>query len=306
MKINFCSVISLTLIAIFSACVGQQDETSENPAVSKIIFLDSSNDAEVNNIFIMNTDGSERTQITHFTEEDGDVAWPNWSPDGKKILYAMYKGEIANLYIIHSDGSGRTTVPDEADFQDTPCWSPDGTEVAYTTVAPDGERNIIKVVKIDGSGQYFVEDKERGLGYQTWSPIEALFALEFSLGGPPDIYTMSALDGSNRTQLTNDPKLDEWPAFSRDGKQIAWAHGVEGDKDIWVMNVDGSDKRKVTNNVAIGDSYPSFSPDGSQIAFTSGGEGGPTSIYIVNLDGTGLTKIATGANPAWSPFSNNS
>ncbi len=302
MKTNSCSVISFALISIFSACVGQTDETSENPAVSKILFLDSPNDAKVNNIFIMNTDGSERTQITRFTEEDGDVAWPSWSPDGKRILYAMYKGETANLYIINSDGSGRITVPDEADFQDTPCWSPAGTEVAYTTVAPDGERNIIKVVKVDGSGQYVVEDKERGLGYQTWSPVEPLFALEFSLGGPPDIYTMSALDGSNRTRLTNDSKLDEWPAFSRDGKKIAWAHGIEGDKDIWVMNVDGTNKRKVTNDIAIGDAYPSFSTDGSQIVFTSGMEGGPASIYVSNIDATGLTKIAAGASPAWSPF----
>lgn len=295
---RYLSCIAALLITTSFGCKSQTVESTG----SKILFLTTAQGDSVTNIYVMNPDGTDKKALTSFTAANGQLAWPSWSPDGKRILYAMSEGEMANVYIMNSDGSGTIPVPDTSDVQDTPCWSPDGTEIAYTTPASNGERNTIKVVKVDGSGHYLVQDKERGLGYQNWSPVEPLFVLEFSMGGPPDIYTMSARDGSNRRQLTNDPNLDEWPNFSRDGKQIVWAHGVEGDKDIWVMNVDGSNKHKVTDDVAIGDAYPSFSPDGSQIVFTSGSEGVAPSIYVINIDGTGLKKIADGSSPVWSPF----
>jgi Tol biopolymer transport system component len=294
---NICCLV-IFIAASFLGCVSRTDQSTG----SKILFLATAAGDSVSNIYVMNPDGSDKQMLTSFGPADGEVAWPSWSPHGRRILYAKYEAETANAYIMSANGTGSISVPNQADFQDTPCWSHDGTEIAYTTAAANGGRNVIKVVKLDGSGYYVVEDKERGLGYQNWSPAEALFVLELSMGGPPDIFTMSALDGSSWTQLTDDPKLDEWPTFSRDGKQIAWAHGIEGDKDIWVMNVDGTNKRQVTNGVIIGDSFPSFSPDGSQIVFASGVEVTVPTIYVVKIDGSGLTKIADGTSPVWSPF----
>jgi len=50
-------------------------------------------------------------------------------------------------------------------------------------------------------------------------------------------------------------------------------------------------------------SDPDWSPDGSQIIF-EGTDEGETGLYLINVDGTGLTKIGSGHNPSWSPVDN--
>ena len=118
-------------------------------------------------------------------------------------------------------------------------------------------------------------------------------------GGQNDIWVMTS-DGSNQTRLTDDKIDDITPAWSNDGKKIAWSRAGE----IWIMNADGSGKTQVTFN-AFGDFRPSWSPDGSRLAFRSTRSSAP-GIYVINIDGTGeqwLTDDLTTTNfaPDWSP-----
>lgn len=50
-------------------------------------------------------------------------------------------------------------------------------------------------------------------------------------------------------------------------------------------------------------SDPDWSPDGNQIVF-EGREGEEIGLYLIKVDGTGLTKIGPGHNPSWSPVDN--
>jgi Tol biopolymer transport system component len=109
-----------------------------------------------------------------------------------------------------------------------------------------------------------------------------------------------AADGSNQVRLTDDKTDDITPAWSNDGKQIAWSRA----REIWAMNADGSGKTQVTFNT-FGDFRPTWSPDGSRIAFRSTRSFAP-GIYVINVDGTGEQWLSndlstTNFAPDWSP-----
>jgi len=132
--------------------------------------------------------------------------------------------------------------------------------------------------------------------------------------GNSEIYSMD-VDGSNVQRLTNDPRLDYWPAVSPDGTQIAFTRYDSGADQtaLWLMSADGTNVRQLTSPPATyygsSDQYPSWSPDGSQIVFHShrGTSYGNQvmEVWVVNADGTGLTQLtfAVGSDkyPDWSP-----
>jgi len=96
----------------------------------------------------------------------------------------------------------------------------------------------------------------------------------FSAGPHPhqDIYVINA-DGSDLTQLTDDPAADSDPAWSPDNTRIAFRSRRHGNDEIYLMNADGSGQTNLTNHPAM-DLSPAWSPDNSRIAFASSREEG--------------------------------
>jgi len=91
------------------------------------------------------------------------------------------------------------------------------------------------------------------------------------------------------------------PAWSPDGRLIAFSSMRYGSFDIFVMRADGSGTRRLTRTQEH-DSRPSWSPDGSRIVFDRGQWG---DLYVMNADGSGAHRIthdpAQETDPAWSP-----
>jgi Tol biopolymer transport system component len=128
-------------------------------------------------------------------------------------------------------------------------------------------------------------------------------------------------DGSSPTRLTDDksrtdklpdfsPVYDSSPVWSPDGTKIAFISNRDYLLSLYVMNADGSNARLVADK-PLEPAQPAWSPDGGKIAFTAGmrftfGTGKPSvDIYVINVDGSGLTQLTrdSGANgsPSWSP-----
>jgi TolB protein len=123
--------------------------------------------------------------------------------------------------------------------------------------------------------------------------------------GNDEIYVMNA-DGSNPTNLTNNPAFDADPDWSPDGTKIAFSTHRDGNYEIYVMNADGSSPVNRTNNAAT-DVHPAWSPDGTKIAFTTDrdGVGVNDEVYVMNANGSAPTRVsnhpASELEPDWSP-----
>ncbi len=130
--------------------------------------------------------------------------------------------------------------------------------------------------------------------------------------GSLEIYVMNN-DGSEQVRLTNNTDLDFYPAFSPNGRKIAFfsKQAADGAAYIKIMNADGTGQTILTPITVSGFevTHPwevyesrsiSWSPDGRKIAFDDDGE-----IFTINLDGTDRRHLTNHPDndiaPAWSP-----
>lgn len=134
------------------------------------------------------------------------------------------------------------------------------------------------------------------------TPQEQVIAFTRQLGGTWDIWLMEE-DGSNPTNLTNDPAVDMRPMTSVDGARIAFMSERAGPPDVWTMLIDGSGLQNVTQNAAV-DEQPTWFADGERLAFSSNRDGS-FDIWLVNRNGTNPQQLTSGAaidrQPAVSP-----
>jgi Tol biopolymer transport system component len=118
--------------------------------------------------------------------------------------------------------------------------------------------------------------------------------------GSYEIYTVNP-DGTGLTQLTSDPAWDAHPAWSADGRHIAFNRDVY----IWVMDADGSNQRRVYGPLDYALGHPSWSPDGTELAIS---DNYYDDIFRIRADGQGLRTQVTrhdtnhsSVDPVWSP-----
>ena len=109
-------------------------------------------------------------------------------------------------------------------------------------------------------------------------------------------------DGKDRKTLTTGG-INNWPAYSPDGKRIAFCSSREGTLSLFVMNADGTDAKRVGKLNGM-QARPCWSPDGSRLAFTWNRDG-IYGIYAINLDGSGPVRLTDSSErsdyAAWHP-----
>ncbi len=188
--------------------------------------------------------------------------------------------------------------------------------ISFARFSSNTNSTSIFSVRPDGSGEQqltFDSPTHNSIG-TNWSPDGSRIAFDsdrFSNGTTDveDVFTMKA-DGSDVVQLTSNAGLNAQPVYSPDGKTIAFACDLgqgPASEGICLMNAsDGTNVRRITvAPVGFLHFFPHFSPAGNRIAFTSansctprhgpGPAGGVAgclaAVFLVNLDGSGLTQI---------------
>src|SRR5215213_8220517 len=139
-------------------------------------------------------------------------------------------------------------------------------------------------------------------------------AFQTDRDGDFEIYAMGprgelGKHGTKAKKLTNNTDADVTPAWSPNGKKIAFASARDDDHEIYVMNADGSNQTRLTTVAGL-DQLPTWSPDGSKIAFESNRDVGAPyfEIYVMDANGANPTRLTNNdvddQLPAWSPDGN--
>ena len=268
--------------------------------VSKIAFgSSSSNSGSTWEIYVMDADGSNPSNLTNNSAFDYG---PAWSPNGSKIAFVSDDGNL-EIYMMSLDGTNRTRLTNNTPIADfNPTWSPDGSKIAFAS--REGPNAAIYVMNADGSNRTRLTNNPTSDSGPAWSPDSSKIAFESYSGGNgnTEIYVMNA-DGSNQVRLTTDPATDNCPTWSPDGAKIAFNSARDSNYEIYVMNADGTKQTRLTN-ISAQDACPAWSPKGSNIAFASRRDGNDE-IYVMDADGSNQVRLTNNPfadfRPDWSP-----
>ncbi len=179
---------------------------------------------------------------------------PAWSPDGTKLAFMSNRDGNDEIYSVNRDGTGLRRLTNHPAIDVTPTWSPTGNQLAFTS--DRGGSPQIYIMNADGSGVKKITS-ESWCDRPTWSPApfnEIAYASRS--GGGFDIRVYSFATGAT-VQLTNGIGSNESPAFSPNGRHIAFTSTRAGKEQIFTIQRDGRDLRQITREGV--NRYPNWS-----------------------------------------------
>ncbi len=178
-------------------------------------------------------------------------------------------------YVWRTDPAGivvRNLTADLVGVHASPTWNGDRTQFAFLQRIPGRTQVVTRFA--DGSPGRFVGEVPDSTSQLRWSPEGRVMVFAHAARTPKGQFSeLRALDvysGVHRDIVGGQEERD--PAWSRDGRQLAWARFVPGRTwELWSAGSDGGANRVLLQNYNAWE--PGWSPDGKRIAFSSNREG---------------------------------
>lgn len=245
-----------------------------------VSWPDRENDETYSAVYVAPIDGSEPAR--RFTQGTKDHT-PRWSPDGNYLAFVSGRGDKNQVFLAPLSGGEARQLTNARWGVSQPAWSPDGARIAYSARVGD-----------------FTEPKERK-GPEKHAP-RVIRSLRYKLDGVGffderrmHIFITDAETG-NEMQVTSGDYFDDHPAWSPDGKAIAFVsdrerqrHDRQWRTDVWVVPAKGGQPVKLTRSLGSA-SHPAYSPDGKHIVFVgheAGDEGLAKNIHLMVMPAKG-------------------
>ena len=267
-----------------------------------------------NEIYIMNSDGSDQTNVTNSPDDEPWIFIYNtapqdfqWSQDGSKLAYNKRTNSGTFLYIADGDGQNEKQITNDFNTY-APAWSPNGDYLLYYKDTY-GSLDIFKFEINTGIEENLTKGFENY--YASWSPTgeKIVFNGIRNTDNNQNVYMMNA-DGSGINRITDDSEDMGHPIWSPDGKKIAYfrVDGLGSVFDIYIYDTQSGISTQLTNG-AENEVDLAWSPDSSKLAFASD-KGGSSAwvIHVIDINSPGmgnqLTSGGNDVNPLWSPDGN--
>jgi TolB protein len=168
---------------------------------------------------------------------------PTYSPDGSKIAFCLSVGGNQEIYVMNRDGSNQRRLTNHPEIDTSPTWSPNGAQIAWVS-GRSGNPNVY-VMNSDGTGQRKLTN-ESWADRPTWSrePFnEIAYAARTGPGFDIKIYSFAT---GQATKITDGIGSNESPAFSANGRHVAFVSTRNGKEQIFTIDRDGTHLRQIT------------------------------------------------------------
>jgi Tol biopolymer transport system component len=192
---------------------------------------------------------------------------PNWTPDGKKLIYnaegLLYKYDLGTGKInTLNTGFAKANNNDHV-------LSFDGKMMAISHHVGEKRISTLFTLPVGGSDTpEQITSVDSGQSYlHSWTPDGKSLIFTGQRNNQFDIWSIN-IKTKKETALTNTPTLDDGPEYSPDGKWIYFNSVRTGTMKLWRMKPDGSGQEQVTFD-EYNDWFPHFSPDGKWIVYIS-------------------------------------
>lgn len=217
------------------------------------------------------------------------------SPDGKEIVFHA----AGQLYLKQMPNGKPSRLTNSDVHEYSPCYSPKGNLLAYTTWDDEAMGKVI--IRDRASGTERVITKEKGYYHNprfsndgkmlVFEKGSGSTELGFAFGRETGIYTCNT-DGTALKKLVDH---GESPYFNNDGSRVYFSTGGGLKKEFKSVNLDGTDEISHFSAKYAKDFVPS--PDGQWIAFTE-----LYNVYIAAFPKTGQTLELAGAGSSFPVF----
>lgn len=221
------------------------------------------------NLYISGKNG-QRVKLIFSSVDMSNLADPDWSPDGKYIVFSADVDGNTDLYRIDYNGSNLLRLTTHSSYDIDPDWSPDSSQIVFYSGRDKIYHRNLFIVDVDGSEVREIRDR-RMVWYPDWWPTgnhilcQALYNNLYTLylvdpkGGVGYPITEGVFTGGRREMIYSAP------AVSPDGKFVAYTT----DHKLHILNIDLSDDRIIAAHSQA--SKPAWSPNGEYLIYQSNG-----------------------------------
>ena len=268
-------------------------------AASRIAFIRRAGSAY--ELVAVDYDGENAQRIT---SSPNMIYSPAWSPDGKKIAYAV-RNANARVELHERDlATGRVRViSSRPEISYTPAYSPDGARLAFAVSVGGIVTEINDYDLQQGCCMRRISRGPRNDLNPTYSPDGRRIAFLSDRVGSPHIFVMPA-DGGEATMLTpyNTERVKfTAPSWSPNGNEVAFSGQSRGGFQIMIADVRRPGVAKQVTSSGDNED-PSWAPDGRHIVFSSTGREG-SGLYVIDTVTGRRRQLTAGSKlrtPEWS------
>ena len=260
------------------------------------------------NLYLINADGSELTQIT-FSRYD-EIA-PSWSPDGTNLAYLVSKHDQLDLVILDLGSAlsdpltdHSTLIVEDSVDASPPSWTSDGNMLIYA--AYQGENLDLFAINSDGSDKKQLTQTNVSEKHPALSPDGTKLVFSSDLSGTFDLYLIENFNipefhSQPTVQLTFENGDELYPTWSPGGDRILYTSTENGNKDLRIIYTDGGNSVTVSSSTA--DEWKaSWSPDGNKIVYSYFNfDNDLNDLHVLGLDTTSSVPITVDNFDNWWP-----